>query len=211
MVGDSNARPKNWVDSCVSGTGLGNPDPRLLRIHNASVNYCMPDINFVGSGLENQSTAAISCEVRVKCGCTIVAPFSWIFVSIGVIEGTHIRDMSASVDPDDRIIMTDGIRQLQIHDVGDVLDLICFKGDVDSYKDQAASCRNTKSGRAVVSKLQWPKGRALVREEFSHDGIKDRIKDYGYLHTGGSGNLLPWIIIKSWESVSIMIFHIGRG
>jgi hypothetical protein len=41
----------------------------------------------------------------------------------------------------------------------------------------------------VVLRPQWPTGRALVREEFRHD-IADMIRDYGYVETGGSGNLL---------------------
>jgi hypothetical protein len=53
----------------------------------------------------------------------------------------------------------------------------------------SSSCRSTRIDRLVVSKLPWPRGRALVREEFGHD-FTDMMRAYGYVETGGSGNLL---------------------
>ena len=40
-----------------------------------------------------------------------------------------------------------------------------------------------------MAKPAWPRGRALVKEEFSH-GLMDVMRGYGYVPTGGSGNLL---------------------
>src|ERR1700730_8777497 len=75
---DPNAKPKGWVERCVDGTPWEKPHPHHLRRHNISMNYNMIDMIECGSRLENSSTENISCQVRVNCGCTIIAPFSLV-------------------------------------------------------------------------------------------------------------------------------------
>ncbi|KAL2024220.1 hypothetical protein VTK56DRAFT_9376 [Thermocarpiscus australiensis] len=41
--------------------------------------------------LENETTANGSCDVRVNCGCTIVAPFSLMMEAITAMEGSSLR------------------------------------------------------------------------------------------------------------------------
>ena len=89
-ISDPNAKPIGWIDRCVSGTGWENPNPLHLRTHNMSMNYNMVDITGCGSRLANESTASISCEVRVDCGCRIVAPFSLIFEAITAVNGSFL-------------------------------------------------------------------------------------------------------------------------
>jgi len=159
-----------------------------FRVHNRSMNYRMGEITGCGSRLENESTASISCEVRVNCGCTIVAPFSLIFEAITAVEGSSLGGASATLD-EDRIVLKDGLGLVQVGDVGRAFNLVASGGDVDSHKSYSHSCRSTKVHKPVVPKIPWPSGRALVREEFTH-GITDSMRDYGYVETGGSGNLL---------------------
>jgi hypothetical protein len=172
----------------VSGTGWEYPEPLIFRVHNRSMNYKMGAITGCESRLQNESTANISCEVRVNCGCTIVAPFSLIFEAITAVEGSSLGDASAIVD-NDRIILTDGLGLVQVGDVGRAFNLVAFGGDVDSHKDYSRRCMSTKVDKPVLPKQPWPTGRALLREEFTH-GITDSMRDYGYVNTNGSGNLL---------------------
>lgn len=188
-ISDPYAKPAEWVDRCVSGTFWENPHPQYLRTHNMSMNYRMVDITGCESRLANESTASILCKVRVNCGCTIVAPFSLIFEAITAVEGSFLGDASAALDDDNRIVLTDGLGLVQVGDVSRTFELIAFGGDVNSHKSYSYSCRSTKVDKPVVPKLPWPSGRALVREEFTHD-IMDMMREYGYVETGGSGNLL---------------------
>jgi hypothetical protein len=187
-ITDPNAKPIRWIDRCVSGTGWENPDPLDFRVHNRSMNYRMGSIYDCGSRLQNDSTANISCEVRVNCGCTITAPFSLIFEAITAVEGSSLGDLAATLE-DDRIVLSDGLGLVQVGDVGRTFNLVAYGGDVDSHRSYASSCRSTKMHRQVTPKLPWPRCRAMVREEFTH-GISDSMRDYGYVDTGGSGNLL---------------------
>lgn len=188
-ISDPNAKPTGWIDRCVSGTFWENPTLVWLRTHNMSMNYRMVDITGCESRLANESTANVSCEVRVNCGCTIVAPFSLIFEAITAVEGSFLGDTSATLDEDNRIVLKDGLGLVQVGDVGRTFNLVAFGGDVDSHKSYSSICRSTRVDRPVVPRLPWPRGRALVREEFTH-GTTDMIRDYGYVETGGSGNLL---------------------
>ncbi|TVY78330.1 hypothetical protein LSUE1_G006695 [Lachnellula suecica] len=187
-VSDPNAKPTGWEDRCVSGTGWENPSPWFFRVHNMSMNYKMGEITDCGSRLENDSTANISCEVRVNCGCTIIAPFSLIFEAITAVEGSSLGGASATLEQD-RIVLRDGLGLVQVGDVGRAFSLVASGGDVDFHRSHSNSCKNTKVDKPVAPKLPWPSGRALVREEFNH-GITDSMRDYGYVETGGSGNLL---------------------
>ncbi|RYP17626.1 hypothetical protein DL765_004408 [Monosporascus sp. GIB2] len=190
-VSDPIAKPTSWIDRCVSGTMWENPNQWFLRTHNRSMNYMMVDIDIArcGSRLANESTARISCEVRINCGCTIVAPFPFIFEAISAVQDSFLGDAYATVDKDDRITLKDGVGLVQVGDVGKTFNLVAFAGDVNAHKSYASSCRSTKTDRIVLPKLPWPSGRALVREDFRH-GIMDGMRNYGYVPTGGSGNLL---------------------
>jgi hypothetical protein len=90
---------------------------------------------------------------------------------------------------DDRIIWQEGLSLVQVGDVGKVFNMIAYGGDINAYKSYASRCRGTSLHREVTRKLQWPKSRALVGEEFTHR-IRDSMRDYGYVNTKGSGNLL---------------------
>lgn len=186
---DPNAKPAGWIHRCVSGTFWENPNPLYFRVHNLSMNYRMVDITGCGSRLENERTGSIECEVFLICGCMIIAPFSLMFEAITAVEGSFLGDASATLDRDDRIVLRDGLGLMQVGEVGKVFNLIAFGGDVSSHIVHSLSCRNTKVEKPVVPQLPWPTGRALVREEFTHE-LKDMMRDYGYVDTGGSGNLL---------------------
>ncbi|KAH7384007.1 heterokaryon incompatibility protein-domain-containing protein [Pyrenochaeta sp. MPI-SDFR-AT-0127] len=188
-VSDHSAKPVNWEDKCVSGTFWENPDPLYIRPHNESMNFRMNDVYECGSRLANNSTAFITCEVRINCGCTIVAPFSFIFEALTAVEGSALGGTSAYIDQDNRIALRDGLGLVQIGDVGKTFNLIAFGGDVKAHKSYASLCKSTKKDKAVVPKLPWPTGRALVKEEFTH-GLADKMRNYGYVLTGGIGNLL---------------------
>ena len=188
---DPNAKPAGWIDRCVSGTFWENPDPQYFRCHNMSMNYHMPDITGCESRLENESTASMVCEVQVDCGCSITAPFSLIFEAITAVQGSFLGDASATLDDANRIILRDGLGLVQVGDVGKAFHLVAFGGDVDAHRTHASRCRSTKADKpvVVVHNLRWPVGRALVREDFTHDFMA-MFRDYGYVETGGSGNLL---------------------
>jgi Heterokaryon incompatibility protein (HET) len=185
---DPSAKPKGWIDRCVNGTSWENPHEVDFRVHNMSMNYRMNDIKSCGSRLHNGSTENLSCEVRVNCGCAIVAPFSLIFEAITAVAGCSLGDTTAAVDTD-RIVLHDGLGLVQVGDVGKAFSLVAFGGDDDAHRAYSHSCRSTRQGRGVVAKRPWPRGRALVKEEFRH-GFWDGLRDYGFVPTGGSGNLL---------------------
>ncbi|KAF2845301.1 hypothetical protein T440DRAFT_483472 [Plenodomus tracheiphilus IPT5] len=186
---DPSAKPPAWEDRCVSGTPWQNPSLAFLRTHNMSMNYQLTAITNCESRLWNNSTAGLSCEVRVNCGCTIVAPFALIFEAITAVQGSSLGDVAAFGDDDNRITLSDGLGLVQIGDVGKTFNLVAFGGDVNAHTAIASSCRSTKINKAVVPTRPWPTGRVLVKEEFAH-GILDQMRDYGYVETGGSGNLL---------------------
>ncbi|EPE30129.1 hypothetical protein GLAREA_12852 [Glarea lozoyensis ATCC 20868] len=187
-VTDPNAKPSGWKDRCVSGTSWENPHPWALRVHNWSMNYRFASIYDCGSRLHNESTENMSCEVRVACGCTIVAPFSLIFEAITSVHGSSLGGSSAEII-EGRIISKDGLGLVQVGDIGRSFSLVAFGGDPYSHTSYASACRGTKQDRIVEPKMPWPRGRALVRDEFTH-GMTDSLRDYGYVQTGGSGNLL---------------------
>ncbi|KAI1868400.1 hypothetical protein JX265_007223 [Neoarthrinium moseri] len=188
-VSDPNAKLPGWIDRNVSGTPWENPHPLLLRTHNRSMNYRMVDVFRCGSRLHKGSTEKITCEVRINCGCTIIAPFSLIFEALTAVEGSSLGGKIGVLDEDDRIILNDGLGLVQAGDVGKSFNLVAFGGDIDSHKSYATACRTTKKDKQVIPKQPWPSGRALIREDFSHD-LTDMMRDYGYVRTGGSGNLL---------------------
>ena len=188
-ISDPSAKPVGWEDRCVSGTPWANVTHEWLKVHNMSMNYKMVDVTWCESRLANGSTGNISCEVQINCGCTIVAPFSLVFEAITSVEGSFLGDTTAWLDQDSRIVLRDGLGLVQVGDVGRAFSLVAFAGDVDYHRSFATSCRNTKSDKPAPIKLPWPMGRALVRDEFAH-GLTDMARDYGYVETGGSGNLL---------------------
>lgn len=190
-ISDPSAKPTGWIDRCVSGTYWENPHPLYLRTHNMSMNYRMKSVTSCESRLENESTASISCEISVNCGCMIVAPFSMVFEALMAVQGSFLGDVYATLDSDNRIILKDGLGLVQVGDVGRTFNLVAFGGDVNAHKVYSSKCRSTKKNKPVPwpAKLQWPRGKALVREEFSHE-ITDMMRDYAYVETGGSGNLL---------------------
>lgn len=188
-ISDPSAKPLAWEDKCVSGTFWENPDPLHIRAHNESMNYRMVDLFACDSRLSNDSTALISREVRVNCGCTIVAPFSLIFEALTAVEGSSLGGTAAYLDKDNRIALRDGLGLVQVGDVGKTFNLIAFGGDIRAHKTYASLCRSTNKNKAVVPKLPWPTWRALVKEEFTH-GLAGKMRNYGYVPTGGSGNLL---------------------
>lgn len=186
---DPSAKPPEWEDRCVSGTPWENPSLAFLRTHNMSMNYHLTAITNCESRLWNESTANLSCEVRVNCGCTIIAPFALIFEAITAVQGSSLGDTIAIQDADDRIKISDGLGLVQIGDVGKTFNLVAFGGDINAHSVIAASCRNTKITQAVTPTRPWPTGRVLVKEQFAH-GMLDQLREYGYVETGGAGNLL---------------------
>lgn len=190
-ISDPSAKPKGWIDRCVSGTYWENPHSQYLRTHNMSMNYRMKSVTSCESRLENESTASISCEVRVNCGCIIVAPYSMVFEALMAVHGSFLGDAYATLDKDNRIILKDGLGLVQVGDVGRAFNLVAFSGDVNAHIVYSSMCRKTKKNNPVPwpEKLEWPRGRALVREEFTHK-FANMMRDYAYVRTRGSGNLL---------------------
>lgn len=124
-ISDPNAKPTGWIDRRVSGTGWENPHPYEFRVHNRSMNLNLGAITSCGSRLENETTANISCQVRVNCGCLIIAPFSMVFEGITSVSGSSLGDTSAAMD-DDRIILRDGVGLVQVGDIGKAFNLVAF-------------------------------------------------------------------------------------
>ncbi|RDW81559.1 uncharacterized protein DSM5745_05116 [Aspergillus mulundensis] len=202
-VSDPNAKPAGWIDRCVSGTPWENPMLEYIRAHNHSARYHLQAIRDCQSRLYNDATADISCEVRIECGCTIVAPFYFVVEGLIAVQGGFLGKISVGLDRDNRIILQDGVGLIQPGDVGKGFHIVAFEGDVHAHRDYASSCRSTKKDKAVVVSQPeaWPRGRAIVRDDFSH-AAPDVMRDYGYIQTGGyvqedgfvqtggSGNLL---------------------
>ncbi|KAJ0419154.1 heterokaryon incompatibility protein-domain-containing protein [Aspergillus carlsbadensis] len=200
-VTDPNAKPVGWIDRCVSGTPWENPAFEHIRAHNRSMSYNIAALHHCQSRLCNESTEDISCEIRINCGCTIVAPFYFALEAIIAVHGSFLGKTSVGLDKDNRIILQDGVGLVQPGDVGRGFHIVAFEGDIHAHRAYASSCRNTKKGKPVLSTVSWPRGRAIVRDEFSH-AATDVMRDYGYIQTGGyvqgdgyiqsggSGNLL---------------------
>ncbi|KUJ12814.1 uncharacterized protein LY89DRAFT_699440 [Mollisia scopiformis] len=112
---------------------------------------------------------------RGKLSITGISIF--IFEAITAVEGGSLGNREAMALEDDRIVMRDGLGLVQVDDVGRAFNLAAFGGDIDAYKSYASGCRSTKLHKA------------LVREELTHS-ITDLMRNYGYVETGGSGNLL---------------------
>jgi hypothetical protein len=205
-VTDPNAKPGGWKDRCVSGTHWENPNPLALRVHNWSMNYQFDAIYDIGSRLHNKTTEDISCAVRVNCGCTIIAPFSLLFEAITAVHGSSLGGKRAFL-VDNRIISKDGAGLIQVGDIGRSFDLVAFGGNVYSHPSYSDACRNTKQGHIVEPKYAWPVGRALVRDEFQHGIMDTALRDYGYVKTGGAGNLLIMrnSPIGDWKIVGVCI------
>ncbi|PNP45699.1 hypothetical protein TGAMA5MH_02924 [Trichoderma gamsii] len=192
---DPSARPRNWIDRCVSGTEWEDPSYEYLRHHNMSMHYRLRHITRYRSRLENPSTRNISCRVEVNCGCVIQAPFSFVFEGLTAVHGSPLGTISATQDGAKRIIIRDGLglvnpggggkKWLENSDRNNVLRLVAFGGNIDAHKWHASQCRSQKESKPLPrpEKL-WPTGRALVRDGFSHSASDGMLRDYGYAETG---------------------------
>ncbi|KAI1123706.1 heterokaryon incompatibility protein-domain-containing protein [Nemania abortiva] len=187
---DPSARPWRWPERCVSGTPWADPNcPLFLRPHNMSMNYRFGAITECESRLAHGSTAKISCELRINCGCVITAPFSLIFEALTAVEYSSLGDVSARTDRDDRITLNDGLGLVQIGDLGKTFNLVAFGGDLDFHRSYATLCRRTKDGEWVRPIKFCPTGRALIRSDFTHNSFMHILRNYGYVRTD-AGNLL---------------------
>ncbi|KAF2748416.1 hypothetical protein M011DRAFT_348347 [Sporormia fimetaria CBS 119925] len=205
-ITDPTAKPSQWVDRCVSGTFWEDPHPHYTRVHNMSMSYRFPSLYACESRLENENTVHVTCTVTLSCGCNIAGPFALIFEALTALEGSFLGDTSATLDSDNRIALKDGLGLVQVGDVGRTFHLVAFGGDVGAFKEYAAQCRDTKVDKPVVPRGNWPSGRALVREEFTHD-LVGLGRDYGYVDTGGIGNLLVVRkgLLDKWRIVGVCI------
>ncbi|KAI3330666.1 heterokaryon incompatibility protein-domain-containing protein [Ustulina deusta] len=193
---DPSAKPFEWHDRCVSGTYWAAVKSAFdLPTHSMSMSYRMGAITYCRSRLAKGSTANISCEVRVNCGCTIIAPFSLVFEALTAVKGSSLGNATARVDREvcvdgeDRITLSDGLGLVQIGDLGKTYNLMAFGGDLKFHKRWASSCRTRKM--TVPQKLMAsspPTGRALIKSDFTHN-ILHMLRNYGYVETWG-GNLL---------------------
>jgi len=191
---DASARPRNWIDRCVSGTEWEHPSHEYLRHHNMSMHYLLRHITRYRSRLENPSTRHISCRVEVNCGCVIQAPFSFIFEGLTAVHGSPLGTASATQDSAKRIILRDGLglvnpgggrNSLVNSGHNNIFRLVAFGGDVEAHRWHAAQCRNKKENKPIPRLVTiWPVGRALVRDGFVHSGTDGMLKDYGYVETG---------------------------
>lgn len=186
---DPSAKPIGWIDRSVSGTFWEHPDRNGFRAHNLSMNFTLRDITDCDSRLATGTTSDIMCEVTVNCGCTLLAPFSLVFEAITAIEGSSLGGTAASLDKDNRIVLQDGLGLVQVADVGRSFSLVAFGGDIRAHKYFSTTCRKKKTHEAVYTDRPWPTGRALVPDDFMHDAM-DGMRDYGFVDTEGSGNLL---------------------
>jgi hypothetical protein len=188
-VSDPSAKSTDWIDRCVSGTDWETPDSRFFKVHNRSLNYEMVAITCCESRLHNESTANITCTVNVNCGCKIVAPFSLIFDAITAVAGSSLGGTSATLEETTgRIILCDGLGLVQVGDIDRLFSLVAFHGDVNSHPTHAKECRRVKLNESVNHNHLWPRSRALLRQG-AHD-LSGLIRDYGYVDTKGSGQLL---------------------
>jgi hypothetical protein len=153
------------------------------------MNFQLVDVYSCKSRLWNESTARIACEVKINCGCVFVAPFALVFEALTAVHDSSLGNTAARLDNNNRIILQDGLGLVQVGDVGKTFSVVAFDGNVNAHKLYAKSCRKTRLDRPTIDKVPWPSGRALVKENFSH-GVTDRMRDYGYVDTKGSGNLL---------------------
>ncbi|PQE10568.1 Heterokaryon incompatibility 6 OR allele protein [Rutstroemia sp. NJR-2017a BVV2] len=183
---DPLAKPMGWEDKCVSGTYWEHLID--FRVHNTSVNYIMESVS-CGSRLENESTSKILCKLEVNCGCKIIGSFPLVFQALTAVEGSSLGKKSVKYDKDGRIIWQDGLGLVQVGDVGKIFHLVAYGGDISAYKSYASRCRRTDLHKRIIAKPVWPKSRVMVGEEFTH-GIGNFMRNYGYVNTGGSGNLL---------------------
>ncbi|KAH8163833.1 hypothetical protein CIB48_g4420 [Xylaria polymorpha] len=186
---DPEAKPIGWPERCVSGTFWAHADCRhWLRTHNMSMNYRLGAIYECDSRLAQGTTANISCEVRINCGCTIVAPFSMIFEALSAVSGSSLGNTAENDDKDGRIVMKDGLGLVQIGDLGKTFNVVAFGGDLNYHKSNATLCRRVKESKRVYPVKAYPTGRALIRSDFTHS-VVHILRDYGYVVTG-VGNLL---------------------
>jgi len=109
------------------------------------MNYSMVDVTSCEAPLGNGSTANISCEVRINCGCMIVAPFSLTFEAITAVEGSFLGDTVATLDNDNRIVLKDGLGLVQVGDVGRAFNLVAFGDNVNSHISYSSSYRSTRA------------------------------------------------------------------
>jgi hypothetical protein len=142
----------------------------------------------------------------VNCGCFIYAPFALIFEALISVEGSSLGGISAALDDDGRIKFSDGLGLVQTGDIGRTFSLVAFGGEITAHKSYASSCRSTRRDQPVIAKLPWPTGRALVRDEFDHD-VVSIMRDYGYMNTEGSGNLLLCRkhVIDSYKIIGVCV------
>ena len=195
-VSDRNAKPSEWYDRCVSGTGWASPERSKFRVHNRSMDVHMEDIFGCGSRLYNETTNMITCELTIdQCGCKITGPFSLMMEAITAVDGGVLGGEIAASDDDGRIVLRDGLGLAQVGDIDKTFHLVAFQGEVGSYKAYASRCRSTKQNHPVPDKVDaktgrepWPRARALVQADFRHE-FTDMARDYGYIETG-AGNLL---------------------
>lgn len=187
---DPAARPPRWPERCVSGTPWADAHcPFFLRTHNLSMHYLFPALTSCASRLAHGSTARVSCELRIGCGCVVTAPFSLVFEALTAVSGSSLGDVSARCDGDGRIALNDGLGLVQIGDLGRTFDVVAFGGDLDFHRSVAVLCRGTKDGEWVRPVRACPTGRALVRSEFKHNSFLHFLRKYGYVRTE-AGNLL---------------------
>lgn len=184
-VSDPNAKPAEWEDRCVNGTMW--EDPRGIWVHNWSFSYKMVDLEDFDCQLATETTAGVSCKFEVNCGCTFTAPYVFIFQGVAAVHGSALGEKAADFSPDNRITLQDGLGLVQVGDVNKTFNLVAFDGDVSAYKTHASQCRKKRLDPSKAP--DFPRGRALVSEGFSH-GLVDQMRNYGYVDTGGSGNLL---------------------
>ncbi|CEJ90867.1 hypothetical protein VHEMI06620 [[Torrubiella] hemipterigena] len=187
-ISDTNAKPANWEERCVHGTPWEYPEI-WLRSHNMSMNYNLVAMEGCCSRLASGSAANLGCTVTVACGCIIKAPFSFIFEAITAIGGSSLGGATARIDTANRVMIRDGFGLVQAGDVGRSFSLVAFGGDVGAYASHSKSCRSTRETRPIERREDWPIGRALVNEMFAH-GSMNMLREYGYIKTGGLGNLL---------------------
>ncbi|KAK5635724.1 hypothetical protein RRF57_011436 [Xylaria bambusicola] len=187
---DISAKPLEWPDRCVSGTYWASiQSPFGLPTHNMSMNYRLGAITSCGSRLAKGTTANISCEVRVNCGCTIIAPFSLIFEALTAVTGSNLGSANAGRDREDRIYLSDGLGLVQVGDLGKTYNLMAFGGDMKFHTSWASCCRSSrKTLPQKLSQMAPPTGRALIKSDFNH-GMMHMLRNYGYVETP-SGNLL---------------------
>lgn len=187
---DPNARPSNWPERCVSGTAWENKECTSMgrMPHNTTMNYHLGAITGCDSRLSRGTTAKISCEVRINCGCVITAPFSLIFEALMAVQGSSLGQTDEVEDDDGRIVMKDGLGLVQIGDLGRTFNVVAFGGDLDFHKRRATLYRKKSFKVPILETRVAPIGRALIRSDFTHS-VKHMMRDYAYVPTE-VGNLL---------------------